>query len=68
MDSRIEELTEVIMERCLSNLSTFKEWPNAAHTDKSRMRYRIYKEIDGHALSILEALNRYRSTFPEDYK
>lgn len=61
MDSRIEELAEIILERAKGAADPITE---RNHDD----RYRTYRRIEWLATDILAALRQYRAEHPQEYK
>jgi hypothetical protein len=61
MDSRIEELAEIILERAKGVADQITE---RNHSDT----YRTYRRIERQAVDILAALREYRADHPEEYK
>ena len=58
MDTRIEELADIILDRCRDYL------PNRGYDDKNE----TYKTIAKLALDMLIATEGYRQRHPEEYK
>lgn len=58
MDTRIEELATIILERCRQNKSNATIFDDRADT---------YKGIAVHAMDIMLALDAYRQRHPEEY-
>lgn len=67
MDSRIEELAEIIVERCDAVREAGKTNP-AVNKGQQVEKYRAYNRIGSYAMSILEEIALYRANHPEEYK
>lgn len=58
MDSRIEELACIIVERCNGNIS------ESSYSDRAE----TYKEIKKHAMEMHRLLQGYRDRNPQEYE
>ena len=67
MDSRIEELSEVIIERCESFIKPAME-AREYKGENFAAKFRTYRRIQGLAIEILEAIHSYRTGNPDEYK
>lgn len=59
MDSRIEELACIIVERCNGNIYTYE----GVYNDRSQ----TYRDIKSHVMAISRLLHEYSANHPEEY-
>ena len=64
MDSRIEELAEIIVERTEDFI---KNCPNVYQGESVKQKYKSYKLIGCMAVEILEIIHQYRIDNPDLY-
>ena len=67
MDTRIEELAEIIIERCEAFIKPSLEAREYKGEDCAA-KFRTYKRIQWLAIEMLESIHAYRIGNPDEYK